>query len=155
MPANRAMEHPAQRHSINDAAEARKDLPNPIPAGNDAQHTADNVLIDLHTESQRDLLSNAGTTPASIAPFHCHYGIDEVFVASLRARPTAAPRRKQHADFRWRSTLWRCSRVEGFRTMAERTTRDERGNRVHKPAMIRSVARRLGARLRPRLRMTN
>src|SRR5215469_6719172 len=97
MPANRAMEHPAQRHSINDAAEARKDLPNPIPAGNDAQHTADNVLIDLHTESQRDLLSNAGTTPASIAPFHCHYGVDEVFVASLRARPTAAPRRKQHA----------------------------------------------------------
>jgi hypothetical protein len=29
-----------------------------------AQHTADNVLIDLHTESQRDLLSNAGTIPA-------------------------------------------------------------------------------------------
>jgi hypothetical protein len=45
-----------------------------------AQHTADKVLIDLHTESQRDLLNNAGTTPAGIAPFHCHYGLDEVFV---------------------------------------------------------------------------
>src|SRR6516164_10490700 len=61
------------------------------------QHTADNVLIDLHTESQRDLLSNAGTTPAGIPPFHCHDGLDEVLVGSLRAGPTAAPRRKQHA----------------------------------------------------------
>jgi hypothetical protein len=61
-----------------------------------AQHTADNVLIDLHTESQRDLLSNAGTTPAGIPSFHCHDGLDEVFVGSLRARPTAAPGRKQH-----------------------------------------------------------
>jgi hypothetical protein len=62
-----------------------------------AQHTADKVFIDLHTESQRGLLSNAGTTPAGIAPFHCHDGLDEVFVGSLRARPTAVPRRKQHA----------------------------------------------------------
>jgi hypothetical protein len=62
-----------------------------------AQHTADNVLIDLHTESQRDLLSNAGTTPAGISPFHCHDGLKEVFVGSFRARPTAAPTRKQHA----------------------------------------------------------
>jgi hypothetical protein len=62
-----------------------------------AQHTADNVLIDLHTESQRDLLSNAGTTPAGIPPFDCHDGRDEVFVGSLRARPTAVPGRKQHA----------------------------------------------------------
>jgi hypothetical protein len=62
-----------------------------------AQHTADNVLIDLHTESQRDLLSNAGTTLAGITPFHCHDGLDEVFVGSIRAGPTAVPQRKQHA----------------------------------------------------------
>src|SRR6516225_7745200 len=62
-----------------------------------AQHTADNVLIDLHTESQRDLLSNARTTPAGITPFHCHDGFDEFSVGALRARPAAAPRRKQHA----------------------------------------------------------
>src|SRR5215468_12132819 len=61
------------------------------------QHTADNVFIDPQTESQRDLLSNAGTTPAGVTPFHCHDGLDEVFVGSLRARPTTAPRRKQHA----------------------------------------------------------
>src|SRR5215469_7833258 len=62
-----------------------------------AQHTANNVLIDLHTESQRDLLSDARTAPAGIAPFHCHDGLDEVLVGSLWARPTAVPRRKQLA----------------------------------------------------------
>ena len=51
-----------------------------------AQHTADNILIDLHAKSQRDLLSNAGTTPAGITRFHCHDGLDEVFVGSLRQR---------------------------------------------------------------------
>jgi hypothetical protein len=44
-----------------------------------AQHAADNVLIDLNTKSQRDLLSNAGTTPAGITLFHCHDCLDEVF----------------------------------------------------------------------------
>jgi hypothetical protein len=62
-----------------------------------AQHTADNVLVDLHTESQRDLLSNAGTTPAGITPFHCHDSLDEVFVGFLRAGPTGVPGQKQHA----------------------------------------------------------
>jgi hypothetical protein len=44
------------------------------------QKHGDNILIDLHTESQRDLLRNAGTTPARITPFHSHDGLDEVFV---------------------------------------------------------------------------
>ena len=55
--------------------------------------------------------------------------------------------------FRLHSTACRCSRVEGFRTMAERRVRARRMNRVHKPAMIRSAGRSLGARLRPRLRI--
>src|SRR5215471_5661393 len=120
-----------------------------------AQHTADNVLIDLHTESQRDLLRNAGTTPAGITPLHCHDSLDEVSVGSLRARPTAAFGRKQHAVLSFAQQTVRCSRVEGFRTMEERRTRAGRMNSVHKPAMIRSVARRLGARLRTRLRMSS
>jgi len=62
-----------------------------------AQHTADNVLIDLHTKSQQDLLRNAGTTPAGITPLHCHDRLAEVLVGSLRTRRTAVPRRKQHA----------------------------------------------------------
>ena len=45
------------------------------------------------------------------------------------------------------------SRVEGFKTTATRRRRPGCMNRVHRPAMIRSAARRLGARFRPRLRM--
>src|SRR5215471_8725654 len=62
-----------------------------------AQHTADNVLIDLDAESQRDLLRNARTTPAGITLLHGHDGVDEVFVGSLRAGATPVSRRKQDA----------------------------------------------------------
>ena len=62
-----------------------------------AEDTANYILIDLDAESQRDLLSNAGTAPTRITSFHRHDGVDEVFVGSRRAGPTAAPRRKQHA----------------------------------------------------------
>ena len=55
-----------------------------------AQDAANNILVDLDAESQRDLLSNAGTTPSGIAPFHCNNGVDEVFLRSLRTRPTPA-----------------------------------------------------------------
>ena len=54
--------------------------------------------------------------------------------------------------FRFFNTSCRCSKVEGLKPMAERRMPVGRMNRVHKPAMIRSVARKLGARLRPRLR---
>ncbi len=50
---------------------------------------------------------------------HCHHSFDEVSVGSVRARSTAAPGRKQHAVLRLRSTLWRCSTGEGFRTMED------------------------------------
>jgi hypothetical protein len=62
-----------------------------------AQHTVDNILIDLDAESQRDLLSNAGTAPTRITSFHRHDGVDEVFVGSLRARAKPVLGRKQHA----------------------------------------------------------
>ena len=38
-----------------------------------------------------------GQPQAGITPLHCHGSLDEVFVGSLRARATAARRRKQHA----------------------------------------------------------
>src|SRR5215467_15488163 len=46
-------------------------------------------------------------------------------------------------------------RVESFNTMAEPTRRAGRMNRVHKPVMIRSAARSLGARLRPRFKISS
>src|SRR6516164_2047815 len=58
-------------------------------------------------------------------------------------------------DFRLISRWCRCSRVEGFRTMAERRSRARRMKSVHTPAMKRSAACKLGARLRPRFRMSS
>src|SRR5205823_2725201 len=197
LPANRSMEHPAQRHPIHDAAvdakpnHATRTLvhydENPMcsqcggfaaeqiatpqtilrvaekrepgwtsrfrPVMN-AQDTANHILIDLDGEGQHDLLGNSGTalglrrfisTTASMSSFFGPFG----------------PGRRQRWGennmryFRLLSTLWRCSRVEVFRTMAERRTRAGRMKRVHKPATIRSAARGLGARLRPRLRIRN
>ena len=64
-----------------------------------AQDAANNILVDGDAESQRDLLSNAGTAPVGIAPFHCYDGVDEVFLRSLRARAPSALGRKQPAVF--------------------------------------------------------
>jgi hypothetical protein len=61
------------------------------------QDTANNIFIDLDAESQRDLLSNAWTAPAGIAPFHGYNGVDEVLVRSLGARAPPPLGRKQQA----------------------------------------------------------
>ena len=58
------------------------------------QETPNNILIDVDAESKRDLLSDAGTTPAGIMTFHCNDGVDEVFLRSLRAMPTPGLGRK-------------------------------------------------------------
>src|SRR5512141_9225 len=55
------------------------------------------ISLSIATPSQRDLLSDAGTAPGRITTFHRHDSVDEVFSWSLRARPTPAPRRKQHS----------------------------------------------------------
>jgi hypothetical protein len=59
------------------------------------QDTANNILLDLDAESQRDLLGNPGTAP--IRPFHCNDGIDETFLRSLRTRSLPALVGKQQA----------------------------------------------------------
>jgi hypothetical protein len=138
--ANRSMEHPAERHPIDDAAvdakpnHATRTLvhhdENPMcsqcggfaseqiatpqtilrvaekrepgwtcrfrPVMN-AQDAANNILVDLDGESQRDLLGNSGTAPTGITPFHFNDGVDEFLLRSIRARPTPALGRKQHA----------------------------------------------------------
>src|SRR2546422_4600017 len=129
LPANRSMEHPAQRHPIHDAAvdakpnHATRTLvhydENPMcsqcggfaaeqiatpqtilrvaekrkprwtsrfrPVMN-AQDTANNILVDLDGESQRDLPGNSGTAPVGITPFHFNDGVDKLFLRSIRAR---------------------------------------------------------------------
>ena len=65
----------------------------------DSQDTPNSILVDVDAKSQRDLLSDAGTTPAGIMTFHRHDGVDEVFLRSLRAGPTPRLVRKQQAVF--------------------------------------------------------
>ena len=55
-----------------------------------SQHTPNNILVDVDTERQRDLLGDAGTTPVGITTFHCNDRVNEFFLRSLRARPTLA-----------------------------------------------------------------
>ena len=62
-----------------------------------AQDTANDILVDLDGESQRDLLGDSGTAPVGITPFHFNDGVDEFFLRSIRARPTPTLGRKQHA----------------------------------------------------------
>jgi hypothetical protein len=50
--------------------------------------------------------------------------------------------------FRFASMRWKCSSVEGFKTIAQRTTRAGFMKTAHKPATIRSVVLRLGDRER-------
>src|SRR3954451_2418449 len=62
-----------------------------------AQDATNHILVDLDAERQRDLLSNAWTTPTRVAPFHCNDGINEFRVRSLWARPSVAFGRKQNS----------------------------------------------------------
>src|SRR3954451_14483476 len=70
-----------------------------------AQDATNHILVDLPAERQRDLLSNAGTTPVRVAAFHAHHGIDDVFVRSLRARAMATLGENKMRYFRFLSTL--------------------------------------------------
>jgi hypothetical protein len=62
-----------------------------------AQDAADNILVDLDAEGQRDLLSNARTAPAGVAPFHGYNRVNQVLLRSLRIGALPAFGRKQHA----------------------------------------------------------
>src|SRR6516165_6168733 len=119
----------------------------------DAQDAANNILVDVDAESQRDLLGNAGAAPVGITPFHGNDGVDEFLLRSLRARPTPALGRKQQAVL---SFFQRVVEIEQSRSLQNNGGAEDAcwaQKRVHKPAIIRSAVRRLGARLRPRLRI--
>ena len=59
---------------------------NPMLAGSEHSGCGDHILVDRDAESQRDLLGNAGTTPAGIMLFRCHNGRDEVLVRLWSAK---------------------------------------------------------------------
>src|SRR5215470_3932611 len=108
-----------------------------------AQDTANHIFIDRDAESQGDLLGNAGEPQLGFRRF-----ISTTAPMSSFSGPFGRGRRPRFDEnnmryLRFLSRLWKYSRVEGFTTMAARKMRDGRMNRVHKPVMIRSPARRL------------
>jgi hypothetical protein len=96
-----------------------------------AQNAANHVLVDFHPKSDCDLLSDTGASPTRI-PLHFEENSSRYF--------------------RFASTWWRCRRVEGFSTTAERSSRARRMKSTHRLAIIRSAELKFGARLRPRFR---
>ncbi|HTF61186.1 MAG TPA: hypothetical protein VK638_00595 [Edaphobacter sp.] len=104
-----------------------------------AQDAANNILVDLDAESQRDLLSNAGQPQRGLRRFIATTASMRSFFAPFGPGRCLRSGENNQRYFRFLSTLWRWSRVEGFRTMAERRTRAGRMKRVHKPTMIRGT----------------
>jgi hypothetical protein len=113
-----------------------------------AEDPANHILVDCNAESQRDLLGDAGTTQLRLRRFNATTASMSFLFGPFGPGGRLRWGENNMRYFRLASTLWRCSSVDGFRTMAERRTRAGFMKRVHKPAMIRSAALRLGARLR-------
>jgi hypothetical protein len=67
-----------------------------------SQNPAHYVLVDVHAESQPNLLGNSRTTPGRVTSFHFHDGIDQFLSRPLRTRPTSALGRKQHVVLSFR-----------------------------------------------------
>src|SRR5262245_31491651 len=61
-----------------------------------SKNPAHHVLVDVHAESQCNLLGDSRTTPGRVTSFHFHDGIDPFLGRPLRTRPTSALGRKQH-----------------------------------------------------------
>jgi len=120
-----------------------------------AQDAANNILVDLDAESQRDLLSHAGTAPAGIAPFHGYNGVNEVFLRSLRTRALPALGRKQQAVLSFPQQAVKME--QSGRLQNDGGTENACG--AHEKSAQAGdntiQARRLGARFRPRLRISS
>src|SRR5215472_5333755 len=85
-----------------------------------SQNPAHHVLVDIHAESQSDLLGNSRTTPGRVTSLKFNDGIDQFFGRSLRTRPTSALGRKQHAIPSFRQYVTEMQQNRPFRTMPRR-----------------------------------
>ena len=120
-----------------------------------AQNTANHVLVNFNPESQNDLLSDARTAQRGFRRFNS----TTASMSSL-AGPLGPGRRRRVGEnssryFRLISTRWRCNNVDGLSPMAERRSRARQMKSVHTAAMKRSATRKLGARWRPRFKMSS
>jgi hypothetical protein len=62
-----------------------------------SKDTANNILVDLLSEGQRNLLRDSRTSPAGIASFHFNDGVDQFLFGSFRTGMAPTSGGKQHA----------------------------------------------------------
>jgi hypothetical protein len=119
------------------------------------QNTANYVLVDLDAEGQSDCWAIRGQPQLGFRRF-----ISTTASMSSLSGPFGPGLCRHFGEnsnryFRFLSALWKYSKVVGLRTMAERKRRDGRTKNAHRPAMMRSAARSLGARFRPRFKISS
>src|SRR6516165_1763486 len=112
-----------------------------------AEDTANHILVDVICWAIR------GQPQLSLRRFNSTTASMSSLLGPLGQADACACAKTTCGTFVWPARGGDAARVDGFRTMAERSTRAGFIKRVHRPAMKRSAGRRLGARLRPRWRM--
>ena len=123
-----------------------------VPNGEDATH---HVLIDGNAEGEGDLLSDPWTTPSRIPPFHVDDGGDDFRRRSFWTRLRRHLGRKEPPIFPLGQGPMKAQQRGGFGTIAERISRLGRMRSAHRPVTTRSESRRVGDRLRARLRISS
>src|SRR5215469_10967432 len=92
-----------------------------------SKNPAHHVLVDVHAESQCNLLGDSRTTPGRITSLHFHDRIDQFLGRPLRTRPTSAFGRKQHVVLSFRQYVMEMQQ----RGWLEDNTASQHARRVH------------------------
>jgi hypothetical protein len=111
------------------------------------EYASHNILVDLDTEYEGDLLSDAPAAEARVPPFHFDDRCNQFWARPFRAALASPSWRKEQAVF--------AIHVDGFSTMAERSRRAGRIRPAQRLAMMRSIGLRFGALARDRLRISS
>src|SRR5712691_6938953 len=123
-----------------------------VPSG---QNAPDNILVDANPEGQGDLVRDPWTTPCGIPLFHVEDGGHNFLVGSFWARLLPDLGREQQAIFPRRQRSMEPQERRGFQD-DRGTDQPARTHEEHTHAGDDATARRrLGARFRERLRISN
>jgi len=126
--------------------------PNPVAPG---EHTAHDILVDLDAEHKSELLGDPPAAKSRVPVLHLNDGGDQ-----LPSGPFLGPGFrcclgvKSKRYLRFTNAPWNAMIVASLSTMAERSRREGLIKPLQRPAMTRSIGRRVGALVRDRLRIT-
>ena len=114
------------------------------------EYTSHNILVDLDTEYEGDLLSDAPAAKHGFRRF-----ISTIAAISSGLGPFGPGFRrclgaKSKRYLRFTKARWNTMSVDGFSTLAERSSRPGRIRLAQRLAMMRSIGRRFGALARDR-----